>query len=130
MPSAVDAAPTHLTCKDLKSTENGEPDDLNTYMLFVDPDNGTATKDGSKMNLKATADKLRLEAIKQEKGSYQNTFSMYQFTIDRADLSFKKKHAFILQTGYASPVRMPSETTEWVSSGQCQITKMPAGNKI
>jgi len=55
---------------------------------------------------------------------------MYQFRINRADLSFNKKHTLILQTGYASPVHMPSETTEWVTSGQCQITKMPAGNKI
>lgn len=124
------AAPIHLTCKDVKATDNGEPSDLMTYSLFVDPDTGQATSSGSAMELTASADALTLHSQSKKRGEFISSLSIKSFTINRSDLSFKRVSTLLLQDGYASPVRMPSQTTKWLSNGQCQITKMPAGNKI
>ena len=110
----AEAAPTYLTCEDTTSTKDGSPYRKWTRQIFFDLDTNKVTVDGKEHQLTVAPSELKIFSLNNVPGNVVS----YTFTINRSNLAYEHEYHFI------------SSKLKFESTGNCQIAKAPAGNKI
>ena len=119
--AAANAAPTHLTCKATKSTDNGVPQEkLYEIPIFIDTENNVAKRWGEDAELRVEPNKLTLAKESSTKSQFIDQWSRSYIEINRTNLDFTRTHT-IWTNGSISKI---------IGKGKCEITPAPAGRQI